>query len=69
MSKTSKKRSFYEDLKAGLEEGIRFLRGEISLRTYEIPCAPPPMSPKEIIALRERCQMPRTSSGICSTCR
>jgi hypothetical protein len=41
MTKTSQRRSFFERLKAGLEEGIQFAQGKSSLRTTVI-LAPPP---------------------------
>ena len=56
MSRKSENNSFFEDLKAGLEEGIRFLRGELDLRTF-VPPPPPEMKAKEIIRLRQRCEM------------
>jgi len=46
-----------ERLAAGLEEAIQFTRGELSLRTVELPGDPPAVSPQDIVALRHRVEM------------
>ena len=40
--------SFFESLKAGLEEGIQFARGKLKLRTKEISDADPEAQPENI---------------------
>ena len=57
MSKASKPNPFFEDLKAVLEEGIRFARGEQTLRTTVIPEPPPAMRSRDVIDLRRRLNM------------
>jgi hypothetical protein len=41
MKNTSERRPLFERLKVGLEEGIRWTRGELGLRTTEVPGHPP----------------------------
>lgn len=52
--------SLFERLKTGLEEGIRFARGEIELVTYQIPQAPPAWDAADVIRLRKKLEVPRT---------
>ncbi|HUG90283.1 MAG TPA: helix-turn-helix domain-containing protein [Planctomycetaceae bacterium] len=51
------RRPLFERLKQGLEEGIAFSRGELSLRTVEIPEEPPQVDRETLAAIRERAQM------------
>lgn len=53
------KSSLYEDLKAGLEEGIRFARGEVTLRVTILPMPPPRFKAAEVTALRKQLRMSR----------
>ena len=46
------RKPLYERLKKGLEEGIQFSKGELNLRTVEVPEKPPMVSAKTIVALR-----------------
>ena len=53
--KTSKSREpLFERLKAGLEEGIRHMKGEIALKTttLELPDRPPEVGAEELVNLR-----------------
>src|SRR5438552_1060802 len=54
MPRPTKRRSFFERVKTGLEEGIAFAQGELSLRTIEVPENPPDFSAPQIHALRRR---------------
>ena len=57
MRRRTEDRSMYERLKVGLEEGILFARGELTLRTTEIPETPPAKSGADIVRLRKRLNM------------
>ena len=54
-SKTRK--PFFERLKTGLAEGIAHARGELTLKTVEVPAAPPEIDAKTLVALREEAAM------------
>jgi putative transcriptional regulator len=54
---TNPRKPFFERLKAGLEEGIAHARGELTLRTVEVPAAPPEIDAKTLVALREEAAM------------
>ncbi len=41
-----------ERLKAGLTEAVQFAKGELTLRTVEIPAPPPAIAAKEVTSLR-----------------
>jgi hypothetical protein len=43
---TKHRKPLFERLKAGLEEGIAHSRGELTLKTVEIPEAPPEIDAK-----------------------
>jgi putative transcriptional regulator len=47
-------------LKAGLEEGIAHAKGEITLKTVELPEKPPTVDARTLAALREAAQMSQT---------
>ena len=49
--------SVFEQIKAGLEDSIAHSRGELSLKTTELPAPPPRPAPKQIAALRKRFRM------------
>jgi len=49
--------SVFEQIKQGLEESIAHSRGELSLKTTELPVPPPPASPKGIVSLRRKLKM------------
>lgn len=57
MAKTPERPSLFERLKTGLEEGIQFARGELNLRTTELPDRPPAVSAKRVVQLRKRLGM------------
>ena len=57
--RNGRRKPLFERLKQGLEEGIRFARGEIKLRTTVLPQEPPPVTPNQVICLRERLGMSR----------
>jgi putative transcriptional regulator len=57
MSNSSKRQPLLERLKGGLEEGIRFAKGELSLRTTEIPARPPVLHAREVASLRRQLKM------------
>jgi putative transcriptional regulator len=54
---TKTRKPFFERLKAGLEEGIAHAKGELTLKTVEIPEAPPDIDAKTLVALREAAEM------------
>ena len=51
------RKPFFERLKLGLEEGIANAKGELTLKTVEIPEAPPEIDAKTLVALREEAAM------------
>ena len=57
MKRNRRRPSFFERVSKGLEEGIRYARGEINLRTTILPERPPKMEARDIVRLRERCKM------------
>src|SRR5437763_12678882 len=54
---TKLRKPFFERLKTGLEEGIAHARGELTLKTVEVPAAPPEIDAKTLAALREAAAM------------
>ncbi|MBI1785640.1 helix-turn-helix domain-containing protein [Candidatus Sumerlaeota bacterium] len=57
MKRKSGQKKLFDRLKSGLEEGIRFAKGEMTLKTVEIPEAPPMIDARGLIALRKRSAM------------
>lgn len=53
----SKRRPLAERLKAGLSEAVQFAKGELSLRTVQIPDPPPEIAAKEVTSLRTKSGM------------
>ncbi len=53
----SKRRPFGERLKAGLTEAVQFARGELTLRTVEVPDPPPEIAAQEVTSLRTKTGM------------
>jgi putative transcriptional regulator len=51
------RKSFFERLKAGLQEGIAHAKGELTLKTVEVPDSPPEIDAKTLVALREQAKM------------
>lgn len=54
---SAKRKTLFERLKAGLEEGIAHAKGELNLRTVEFPQEPPEIDATTLTALRERIDM------------
>ncbi len=59
MMRNGRRKPLFERLKQGLEEGIRFARGETKLRTTLHPQEPPHVTPNQVVYLRERLGMSR----------
>jgi putative transcriptional regulator len=57
MSNASDRRPLFERLKASLEDGIRYARGELNLKTVTVATAPPAVSALEIASLRKKLDM------------
>lgn len=51
------KAGLFERLKKGLKDSAAYSRGELSLRTVELPAPPPSVSPRRVVALRHRLKM------------
>lgn len=56
MAKKTRK-SFFERLKTGLQEGIAHAKGELTLKTIEVPEPPPEIDAETLVALREQAKM------------
>jgi len=54
------RKPLFERLKQGLEEGVAYAQGELTLRTVEMPEKPPEIDAKTIAALRDRAAMSQT---------
>ena len=54
MSARARRNPFFERLKEGLGDAIRFAKGEIELRTTVVPSPPPELRPRDIVALRKK---------------
>ena len=54
---TKSNRSLFERLKSGLQEGIAHAKGELTLKTIEVPDPPPEIDAKTLVALREQAKM------------
>jgi putative transcriptional regulator len=54
---TKTRKPFFERLKTGLEEGIAHAKGELALKTVNVPDAPPEIDAKTLVALREQAEM------------
>ncbi len=55
--KTKARKPLYERLQAGLAEGIAHAKGELSLKTVEVPEKPPEIDAQTLAALREAAEM------------
>ena len=53
----SKRKPFVERLKTGLTEAVQFAKGELTLRTVEVPAPPPEIAAKEVTLLRAKTGM------------
>lgn len=54
---TKTRKPLFERLKVGLEECIAHAKGELTLRTIEVPEAPPEIDANTLVALREEATM------------
>ena len=63
MNTGTKRKRLAERLKDGLKEGIRFAKGELKLRTVEVPSPPAAVAAKEVIALPEKARMSKNIGG------
>jgi putative transcriptional regulator len=57
MSTAAKAASLFERLRGGLEEGIRFARGDHPLRTTVLAGPPPAFRARDVLRLRRPCHM------------
>jgi len=57
---TKKRKPLFERLTQGLEEGIAHTKGELTLRTVEVPEEPPEIDAKTLADLRARATMSQT---------
>lgn len=55
--KPKRRKPLFERLKQGLEEGIAHAKGELTLRTVEVPEEPPEIDAKTLSTLRARAAM------------
>jgi putative transcriptional regulator len=53
----SKRKPLAERLKKGLTEAVRHAKGELSLRTVEVPTPPPEIGAREVASLRTKTGM------------
>lgn len=60
MAQKKTRNPLFERLKGGLEEGIEFSKGRLSLRTIEVPDEPPEVDAQTVTELRERIEMTQT---------
>jgi putative transcriptional regulator len=57
MKRASESRPFFQRLKTGLEEGIHWARGELTLQTTAVPGPPPELRAPDVHRLRRRLRM------------
>jgi putative transcriptional regulator len=57
MSRDYKKMSAFEQIKAGLEDALANVRGELPLKSITLPAPPPPASRATVISLRKKLKM------------
>jgi DNA-binding transcriptional regulator YiaG len=53
----SEELSFFHRLERGLKDSVAHSRGELNLRSTELPAPPPPASPARVVRLRRRFNM------------
>ncbi len=53
----SRRKPLAERLKSGLTEAVPFAKGELTLRTVEVPVPPPEIAAKEVTSLRVKIGM------------
>jgi len=49
-----KRKPLADRLKAGLTEAVQFAKGELTLRTVQLPAPPPQIAAKEVASLRAK---------------
>jgi putative transcriptional regulator len=54
------RKPLFERLRQALDEGIAWSKGELTLRTVEVPEEPPEVDAETVTALRERIEMSQT---------
>jgi putative transcriptional regulator len=52
-----KRRPLFERLKLGLEDGIRYAKRELTLRSAVVPAPPPPLTARDVADLRQQLRM------------
>jgi putative transcriptional regulator len=57
MTQDYEKMSAFEQIKAGLEDALANVRGELTLHSTTLPSPPPPASRTKIVALRKKLKM------------
>ena len=55
--RNGKRKRLFERLTGSLNQGIRFARGDLNLRTTVLPHVPPPVGPGDVQRLRQRLGM------------
>jgi len=64
---TAKRKPFAERLKAGLSEAVLHAKGQLNLRTVDVPAPPPEIPAKEVASLRAKTGMsPAEFPGVLS---
>jgi putative transcriptional regulator len=53
----SKRKPLADRLKAGLTEAVQFARGELTLRTVQVPDPPPQLAARDVISFRAKIGM------------
>ncbi len=57
MTTNLKRKPLAERLRAGLTEAVQFAKGELTLRTVQVPDPPPAITAKEVTSLRTKSGM------------
>lgn len=55
--KKREKMSVFEQIRAGLEDGIAYSKGQLSLKTTTLPAPPPKAGAKQVVTLRKKLKM------------
>lgn len=64
MKKSDERKSVADQIKDGLQDAILCARGQLELRTTIVEVAPQPMTPQEIVRLRESLGLDRRSFAL-----
>jgi putative transcriptional regulator len=54
IARSKENRRFAKSLEVGLREAVRFARGELTLRTIQVPDPPPKVAGRDVASLRAR---------------